>query len=103
MTAAETLDALREIGVRVRLADGGENVKYAPASATPPELVEAIRANKPEIKRLLGDGIVSSPGEVLEIARSVFDWPAEDREPPMPKAPKGRDPFVYGQLRREAT
>lgn len=100
MTAAETLDALREIGVRVRLADGGENVKYAPASITPPELAEAIRANKPEIKRLLGDGIVSSLGEVLSMAREILRWPAEDRTPPIPKAPKGRDPFVYGRKRR---
>jgi hypothetical protein len=101
MNAAETLDALRAAGVRVRLADGGENVKYSPASTTPPELVEAIRSNKPEVKRLLGGGVVSSPAELLEMAREFFGWPAEDREPPIPKAPKGRDPFVYGRKRRD--
>jgi len=95
LTAAETLAALREIGVRVRLADGGENIGYAPASATPPELVAAIRANKPEIKRMLGDGIITSPFQVRDIAREVFGLPPEDRTPPLPKPQKGRDPFVF--------
>lgn len=39
----------------------------------------------------------TSPAEVLAMARERFNWPAEDREPPIPRAPKGRDPFVYGR------
>ncbi len=95
MNAPETLAVLREIGVRVRLADDGENIKYAPASRTPPRLVEAIKENKPEIKRILGDEIITSPLQVRDIAREVFGLPPEDREPPPPKPPKGRDPFVW--------
>ena len=94
MNAPETLAVLREIGVRVRLADDGENIKYAPASAAPPRLVEAIKENKPEIKRALGDGTVSAQSEVFDMAREHLHWPG-DRTPPPPKAPKGRDPFVW--------
>ena len=99
MNAPETLVALRGIGVRVRLADGGGNIKYAPASATPPELVAAIRENKEAIKGILGDGIVTSPLQVRDIAREVFGLPPEDREPPIPKPPKGRAPFVWNRGR----
>ena len=100
MNAPETLTALREVGVRVCLADGGENIKYSPASRTPPALVAAIRANKPEIKRILGDDIITSPFQVRDIARGVFGLPPEDREPPLPKPPKGRVPLVWGRTGR---
>jgi hypothetical protein len=41
------------------------------------------------------DPLVTSAEEVLRMARERFDWPVEDREPPPPPAPKGRDPFVW--------
>jgi hypothetical protein len=64
-------------------------------------LVALLREHKPEITRLLaGEEIVGSPAEVLDMARAFFGLPPEDRTPPIPKAPKGRDPFVYGRKGR---
>ena len=66
------LARLKTLGVQ--LSVDGANLRYKPASVVPPELVEAMRQHKPELKRQLiieqAYALANKVGEALGIARS---------------------------------
>ena len=51
MTAPQILAEVRARGVE--LAAVGDRLRYRPVTAVPPELLEELRQNKPELLRLL--------------------------------------------------
>ena len=101
LTAAKVLSRVQGNGIT--LVPAGERLRFYPASALTPELVEELRQYKEDILAILrrrearsGARRDASPpignvGEVLEIARARFG-PVEDpvTPPPLP----GRDPMV---------
>ncbi len=106
----QVLRVLSEVQHRnVKLWAAGDRLRFSPASALTPELIDGLRENKEYILRMLERrGLppdprppIGSVGEVLQLARNVLpELKEEDRvdldeliqanSPP----PPGRDPLV---------
>jgi hypothetical protein len=106
----QVLRVLSEVQHRnVKLWSTGDRLRFSPASALTPELIDGLRENKEFILRMLERRNlppdprppISNAGEVLELARNVLpELKEEDRvdlheliqanSPP----PPGRDPLV---------
>lgn len=87
-------ELLREIeGRGVELVPAGDRLRFRPKRNLTSELVEGLREHKAAIVEALEhrDPLIRDVGEVLEMARSIFQRPAD---PVIPKAPPGRDPLV---------
>jgi TubC N-terminal docking domain len=98
VTAIQTLFKVRRCGVT--LVPNGDRLRFHPASALTPELVEELRQHKESILQILArqgeDRQDTSPrigdvSEVLELARERFG-PVED--PITLPAPRGPDPMA---------
>lgn len=75
MTPRATLAALADLGVRIVIDAEAQAVKLRPASAVPPDLIDAIKAIKPELIALgtIPDSAAESliallPAEPTEVA-----------------------------------
>jgi hypothetical protein len=99
MVAAEVISAVKRRGVSLTV-DGG-NLELRPASALTPELISELREHKTEILETFSEEVVSSPADVLTLAREVLlPLKEEDRvglqeliEANTPPEP-GRDPLT---------
>ncbi len=107
LAAAKALSRVRALGVTI--VPDGNRLRFHPASALTPELLEELRQHKEDILSILREEVqqdtskkVASVGEVLELARNVLpELKEEDRvdldeliqanSPP----PPGRDPLVH--------
>lgn len=97
----QALQVLSEVQHRnVKLWAAGDRLRFSPASALTPELVEGLRENKEYILEHLKrreeirqdtSPRIGAVGEVLELARARFGT-VED--PVTPPALPGRDPMV---------
>jgi TubC N-terminal docking domain len=102
MLALQVLAEMQRKGVTVVAA--GDRLRFHPASALTPELVDGLRENKAFILRTLEcqevarqdtSPPIENADEVLELARARFKLPEEQRlDPTVPPAPPGRDPMV---------
>jgi len=109
LTAAKVLSEVHAHGVT--LIPDGDRLRFSPASALTPEMVEELRQHKEDILSILRhreevqqdtSPRIENTGEVLELARNVLpELLEEDRvdldeliqanSPP----PPGRDPLVH--------
>lgn len=97
----QALRVLSEVQHRnVTLWAAGDRLRFSPASALTPELVDGLRENKGFILRTLErreaarqdtSPLVANVGDVLQIAREVL---GQVENPVTPPAPPGRDPLV---------
>jgi len=109
MTALQTLFKARRCGVTLVPSEAGDGLRFHPASALTPELVEELRENKEGILEILARPKlppdprppIENAGEVLELARNILpplkeedrvdlDELTEANSPPQP----GRDSLV---------
>src|SRR3954470_12096669 len=105
MVVAEVLSAVRERGVTLVVNEG--NLRLRPACALTPELISELREHKTEILETLSEGAISSPADVLSIAREVLPPLAEEDRVDLDEliqanAPpdRGRDPMVQRGTRK---
>jgi hypothetical protein len=98
VTAIQTLFKVRRCGVT--LVPNGDRLRFHPASALAPELVEELRQHKESILEILArqeearqdtSPCIGDVSEVLELASERFG-PVKD--PVTPPAPRGQDSMV---------
>ncbi len=97
----QALCVLSEVQHRnVKLWAAGDRLRFSPASALTPELVEELRQHKEDILSILRrreevqqdtSPLIKDASEVLQIAREVL---GQVENPVTPPAPPGRDPLV---------
>ncbi len=106
MALPELLREIEDRGVKLMAAPVEPRLRFRPASALTPALIEGLREHKAEILRELegseeskgqNDHLIRNAGEVLELARAHFGEIApESREEAPYAAPEpGRDPLAH--------
>jgi hypothetical protein len=98
LAATRVLSRVQAHGIT--LVPDGNRLRFSPASALTPELVEELRQHKEDILSILRrreevqqdtSPLIKDASEVLQIAREVL---GQVENPVTPPAPPGRDPLV---------
>ncbi len=106
MALPELLREIEDRGVTLMAAPVEPRLRFRPASALTPTLVEGLREHKAEILRELegseeskgqNENLIRNVGEVLALARAHFGEmaPEHRQEAPYPPPEKGTDPLVH--------
>jgi hypothetical protein len=79
LSVGDTLYAISEAGLSLRVSETGDTLKVYPAENITPELAAAIKEHKAEIIRILREdeemrrtGIIQSERQVFELAQVYF-------------------------------
>ncbi len=103
MALPELLREIEDRGVTLMAAPAEPRLRFHPASALTPALVEGLREHKAAILRELEenekldhrDPVIENTGEVLELARACLGEMAYPEEAPYPPPEPGRDPLTH--------
>src|SRR3954451_5159303 len=92
MVVAEVLSAVEQRGVTLVVNEG--NLRLRPASALTPELISELREHKTET---LSEEVISSPADVLSIAREVLPPLAEEDRVDLDELVQANKPWGRGR------
>jgi len=99
LTAAKVLSRVQGHGIT--LLPDGDRLRFRPAAALTPEMIDELRQHKEDILKILRrreevqqdtSPLIENASEVRQIAREVLG-PVEN--PVTPPPPPGRDPLVH--------